>query len=62
VSVEVVMLAGAIVVGLLALLMSPLVRAVCWDSIVHPRHECVCEKRGGEVRDRKATTDHPAED
>ena len=57
---ELAFLAGAVFVALLALL-SPLVRAICWDAFVHPRYRCIWEKRDRQVRELKSSIDYPAE-
>ena len=61
-SIEILLLGGAMLVSLLALLLSPFVRAICWDSFVHPRYRCIWEKRGREMRELKACIDRPGED
>ena len=59
---EVLLLAGVGLISLLALLLSPLVRAICWDALVHPRYRCTWEKCGSQVRELKAGVDYPRED
>jgi len=58
-NVELAFLAGAVLVALLALL-SPLVRAICWDALVHRRYRCIWERRGGQMRELKKATDYPS--
>ena len=58
---ELVLMLGALVIGLVALALSPLVRAICWDSLVHPRYRCLWERRGNHFRELKAGVDYPTE-
>lgn len=60
-NIELVFVGGALLVALLALLLSPLVRAVCWDAFVHPRYRCMWEKRDNQVHEIHIGTDSPVE-
>jgi hypothetical protein len=51
---EIFLIAGALLLSLIALLVSPFVRAICWDSFVHPRYLCIWERRGWSLREVKA--------
>jgi hypothetical protein len=59
---DIYVLGGALLLSVLALLLSPFVRAICWDSFVHPRYRCIWEKRGREMRELKACLDQEAEE
>lgn len=59
--VELVFLGSAVLVALLGLLLSPLVRAVCWDAFVHRRYCCTWEKRGSRMQELHPGTDYPVE-
>jgi hypothetical protein len=50
---EVVLIGGAVFVGLLALALSPVVRAICWCTVMHRKLSCDWEKHGKEVREVK---------
>ena len=47
--IEVTIMIGAVLFGLLALLSSKLVRTICFESILHPRDHCRLEVCNGEV-------------
>lgn len=40
----------AMVAAVIVVAVSPLLRAICWSSIFLPRHTCVWEKDGDQVR------------
>lgn len=58
---NIIVIAGAILVAALALLLSPVVRAICWDSFAHPRYRCIWEKRGNRMHELRAGVDYPVE-
>jgi hypothetical protein len=58
---EIVVVAIAIVIGLIALLTSPVVRVICWDSLLHPRYVCVWVKEGKRFRELKNRVDSSLE-
>lgn len=45
-NIELVFVGVALLVALLVLLLSPLVRAICWDAFIHPHYRCTWQKRG----------------
>jgi hypothetical protein len=53
-----VVAAAVAVVGLVA---SPMVRAICWDSLAHPRYSCTWKQEGDHLRELKAGVDYPEE-
>jgi hypothetical protein len=55
---EVVLIAAALAAAIAGLVTSPWVRAICWDSLIHPRHRCHWEKDHNGVRELKAAVDH----
>ena len=50
---ELVLIGGALVVGILALALSPVVRAICWCTVMHRKLWCDWEKHGKQVREVK---------
>jgi hypothetical protein len=58
---EIILIASALIVGIIALAASPWMRAICWDSLVHPRYHCLWEKRGSKITELKACIDKAKE-
>jgi hypothetical protein len=56
-----VLMGSAILAAAIALVVSPLLRAICWDCLAHPTHTCVWVREGGQLRELKAGTDYPVE-
>jgi hypothetical protein len=52
-SLDIGLMAFAAVVAAIALLASPLLRAICWDSFKHPRFHCVWVRNKHGVRELK---------
>jgi hypothetical protein len=60
-TLELILMAAAALIALVALLVSPVVRAVCWDAFAHPRSCCHWTREGRRMRELKAGIDFPAE-
>lgn len=58
---QITLIVSAVVVAIIGVAVSPFVRAICWDSFVHPRKQCLWEKRGSQVRELKARIDEPGD-
>jgi hypothetical protein len=58
---EITMFGVAILVAVIALLVSPQVRVICWDSFAHPRYTCRWVRDGNTLRELKAGIDYPVE-
>jgi hypothetical protein len=50
---EIVFVVAAVGVAIAALSLSPLVRAICWDAVVHPKFHCHWAKDGDRLREIK---------
>lgn len=58
---ELFLMAFAALVSLVVVLLSPVVRAICWDAFVHPRFCCYWARDGKRLREVKPGIDLPAE-
>jgi hypothetical protein len=59
---EIALIVAAVVIAGIVIAVSPVARAICWDSIVHPRYQCLWEKRGSEIRELHARLGKTRED
>ena len=59
--IEIMLIVGAVMISLIVLAVSPLARAICLDSIIHPRYKCLWENRGGKIQEIQACIGKPKE-